>query len=108
MFFGTRTINICGSIRVCGLHLVFLEIPDVYRMIVSAMAPISSNPKCPPQVLSSPWVRFPLGRVLRGTFMVVTFVVWLDATFLRGGTVSYLDPELSDSTILPLALILVW
>ena len=77
-------------------------------MIVSAMAPISSNPKCPPQVLSSPWVRFPLGRVLRGTFMVVTFVVWLDATFLRGGTVSYLDPELSDSTILPLALILVW
>ena len=47
MFFGTRTINICGSIRVCGLHLVFLEIPDVYRMIVSAMAPYFFKPKVP-------------------------------------------------------------
>ena len=41
-------------------------------------------------------------------FMVATFMVWLDATFLRSGTVSYLDPYTTDSNIQPLALILVW
>jgi len=61
-----------------------------------------------PHVLSSPWVRFPFGKVLRGAFMVATFMVWLDATFLRSGTVSYLDPYTTDSNIQPLALILVW
>ena len=61
-----------------------------------------------PHVLSSPWVRFPFGRVLRGAFMVATFMVWLDATFLRYRTVYYLDPDTSVSNIQPLALVLVW
>ena len=40
--------------------------------------------------------------------MVFTFALWLDATIVSVGTVKHIDPLFGDSTIMPLALILVW